>query len=471
MFWVFNTGQVSAEKQRVVNTADAAAYSAALWRARVLNYDAYANRAMIANEVAIAQTLTLMSETQFLKNFGYCLSQGASPPRPLDDGQGCNSLLADIVKIIDYATGAPGLSNAFRGVAVALSSYDDVILPPLAHLEVLERSSVVNRALTASQDGLHLTTNVVALEVGVVKDVVEANDQNFIGYVVPDGFEAVLGVPVTEPPFAKKYEEDKRIRLAKLATDSLDPYSKERNATLSFEALSKFCFELSLNKRGGTSLSQDLSTWEAADTFVEFDKKISKFKCKRTWNTVAFGDRQNLGPSDSGFIGDDSPSFYPTALARARRAAAAHPNYAFAAVGETGGRWTNSSTSPDVGYRGIPSFYDLNYETLNSVDEAVKNPVHKLAVVVHQRVGELRTANNLNIGVGRLRMTENVVNSSLTRGGVISSISAAEVYFKRPIARAANDPIQVEYPSLFNPYWQARLAEPTPGQRIAAIAF
>ena len=48
----------------------------------------------------------------------------------------------------------------------------------------------------------------------------------------------------------------------------------------------------------------------------------------------------------------------------------------------------------------------------------------------------------------------------------LSSVAAAEVYFKRPTARADG---RIEYPSLFNPYWQARLTEPTLLQRAAAL--
>jgi hypothetical protein len=48
----------------------------------------------------------------------------------------------------------------------------------------------------------------------------------------------------------------------------------------------------------------------------------------------------------------------------------------------------------------------------------------------------------------------------------LSSVSAAEVYFERPAPRADG---RVEYPSLFNPYWQARLAEPTIAQRAEAL--
>jgi Flp pilus assembly protein TadG len=53
-YFLFNTGQVTATKQRLTNASDAAAYSAALWRARVLNFHAYSNRAIIAQEVAVA---------------------------------------------------------------------------------------------------------------------------------------------------------------------------------------------------------------------------------------------------------------------------------------------------------------------------------------------------------------------------------------------------------------------------------
>ena len=58
---LFNTGQVASDKMRLANTADAAAYSGALWQARALNYQAYANRAMVANQVAIGQAVSLNS--------------------------------------------------------------------------------------------------------------------------------------------------------------------------------------------------------------------------------------------------------------------------------------------------------------------------------------------------------------------------------------------------------------------------
>jgi len=52
---LFNTGQLTRNKMEVQNAADAAAYSAAILTARELNFMAYTNRAMVANQVTLGQ--------------------------------------------------------------------------------------------------------------------------------------------------------------------------------------------------------------------------------------------------------------------------------------------------------------------------------------------------------------------------------------------------------------------------------
>ncbi len=64
--WVFTWGQVVNDKLRLQNAADAAAYSAAVWEARSLNFQAYTNRAIVANEVAVAQFVSLRSWSSYL---------------------------------------------------------------------------------------------------------------------------------------------------------------------------------------------------------------------------------------------------------------------------------------------------------------------------------------------------------------------------------------------------------------------
>lgn len=62
----YNVGQLSYHKIKLQNTADAAAYSAAVAHARTLNFHAYMNRAVIANQVAVAQMVSL---TGWARNF------------------------------------------------------------------------------------------------------------------------------------------------------------------------------------------------------------------------------------------------------------------------------------------------------------------------------------------------------------------------------------------------------------------
>ena len=67
LLWIVGLGQTVNDKIRLHTAADAAAYSAAQWQARALNFQAYTNRAIVANEVAIAQWVSLRSWSQYLQ--------------------------------------------------------------------------------------------------------------------------------------------------------------------------------------------------------------------------------------------------------------------------------------------------------------------------------------------------------------------------------------------------------------------
>ncbi len=421
LFYLFSTGQISADKQRVTNAADAAAYSTALWRARALNYDAYANRAMIANEVAIAQTMTLVSEAQYLKNFAACLSLNAG-----DTGATCKAHVAYIVQFVPYFS------------AIASYIYDVLYYAegPLSYAleeEVTARSRVMNQALLASQEALMVSTNFLPLET-LADQVASLNDAHFKARMLPDGFEGPDG-------FTKLYTGANRQRSANIVRASLDGYTQNRGYTHRLDIL---CLGYRYQKRGGTTLDAGLQRWETTDTLSEWQFKPRLFGCNRSEEKMAWGERQASGGTsnqDTGHVGDN-----PKARSEARSSA----NYnAF-----------GGGPRKPAGYVGIEPLLDLNYSSLTHDDADVRNPMHQLGVVVSLDKDNVRTANTLNIGVGRLRMTEKMDRDR------ISTVSAAQVYFKRPAARADGS---TEYPSLFNPYWQARLAEPTLAQRAAAL--
>lgn len=65
---LFNSGMLANAKTKLQNAADAGAYSAALLEARDHNFSAYANRAMVANQVAVAQFVSLKSYLEDASN-------------------------------------------------------------------------------------------------------------------------------------------------------------------------------------------------------------------------------------------------------------------------------------------------------------------------------------------------------------------------------------------------------------------
>lgn len=67
VFVMYNTSQMATEKSRLVNAADGAAYSGAVWAARNMNFMAYTNRAMIANHVAVGHYVSYVSWTRYVE--------------------------------------------------------------------------------------------------------------------------------------------------------------------------------------------------------------------------------------------------------------------------------------------------------------------------------------------------------------------------------------------------------------------
>jgi hypothetical protein len=76
---LFNSGIVTSEKMQLQNAADAAVYSVSTIEARDLNFTAYTNRAMIANEVAIGQLVGLMSWAVHFSSVGPFMNLYFSP--------------------------------------------------------------------------------------------------------------------------------------------------------------------------------------------------------------------------------------------------------------------------------------------------------------------------------------------------------------------------------------------------------
>ena len=77
---LYNQGQLVKNRVQIENAADAAVYSQAKLAARNLNFIAYTNRAMVANEVSIGQMVALLSWAKHYKQVDGFVAKAYSFP-------------------------------------------------------------------------------------------------------------------------------------------------------------------------------------------------------------------------------------------------------------------------------------------------------------------------------------------------------------------------------------------------------
>ena len=422
LFFMFGTGQVSAAKLRLNTAADAAAYSAALWRARVLNFHAYSNRAIVAQEVAVAQAVTLTSWAKYFERFT------------------TNARMLAAV----YPPVAPVLSAA---ASVAANARELTERTAADEIEARAAPGVGYKSLLQrSQEALQLSADAFGLG-AVANEIARANDPGFFAFA--------LGDAGAFQRFTRRHEsDDERRRLLGVVTDSLDPFVKgPRSDDLRLLLLPSSCFGTTGNvdrwfrwwrKRGGTAMAPDLERWEAVDTGSIHNTRRSGFfsSCReREWLPVGWGGAEATDDAPRhavlGDPGNTSDNAAATALAGAEMAGHGHAGFAR--------------------YGGLERVRELDYAALAQQ----RFPVTQVVVLARSEAANVRTANVTNVGIGRLRLFERYAGNRLW------AMAVGEAYFRRP----PGAPERIEYASLYNPYWQVRLAQPTDAQRAAAAAY
>jgi len=403
---MYSAARVAAAKQRLVDTADAAAWSAALWRARVLNYHAYANRAILANEVAIAQSVTLLSWSKYFEQ----LTRNAAT----------------------VGTVIPPARVILEGVAEAASlARESAELAATLEIAARGAEGVGYRAiLQASQEILQLSTQGFGASM-VAAEVARANDPSFFAWVLPDPSGEWLGLT-----HRTESQADRR-RFADLVQASLDPFvSGPRSADV---GLPVPCLGLPvLRKRGATMLSEDLERWEAVDTLSVHVNRPRRLRCREGealplgWGAAEAGTELDAVVGTERGVADN-----PAANALAGTTIASFPSYS-----------------------GIARVRELDYERL--ADPRFPSPV--LAVLARQPGEAVATSMSKGLAAGRMLPPDAFAGDGAPH---LWALSAAQVYFRRPV----DAPERIEYASLFNPYWQVRLAPPTAAHRAIALGY
>ena len=247
---LFDAGQLVHEKTRLTHAADAAAYSGALVQARGLNFQAYANRAQVAHQVAMAHLVTLASWAKF----------GAT-----EAGQAATG---------NPPTGVVGmLFGADHGAAYAASRQASGLgIAAQAHGSLgrafAEHDSVVHEVLWRAQQAV--AQQLVHDRQAAMQAVLQAN---YSGRAPLVGGAVLLDdVPLADalPGHLSIRNGQSRTRLREMVLQATDRYGflGDRNDTARNPwAVSSRCphrrHEL---RRRGTTRLEGFDTWSASDT-------------------------------------------------------------------------------------------------------------------------------------------------------------------------------------------------------------
>ncbi len=411
LFFLFNTGQLAREKTKLVNTADAVAYSGGLINARALNYQAYANRAMVANTVAIAQLVSVSSWIEYADS--YALAGQGTALVDQNIGKYFFSVFASNFSAQTIAPTLQELLNTGQLEAIAAG---------LDHINW--------EYLQAAQVAVFRGTDVSRMV--VMTEVANLNYTN-------DGAVTVEQNPATLAQFAnftKMYGGDERNRFAEVASKSAasDQFVRDRswrlNSWLSSCPLDVFFGGRDyMDRRGGTTLI-GFDQWSASDSITEY----MRFLRTRRFRLPDCQTRQ----IPNGY-GDQSAS--------------------------VGG----GASSDSWGYRGLPPFTDLAQSIQDSPDE----PKMLTGIRLTRNASQTQTSEaRSNIkSSARLNNYEAQMAGSEQK---MAAVSTSEVFFQRddatkdnPFGAGLGKPKEIG--SLFNPYWQVKLVQSDTNVRAAQL--
>lgn len=428
LFFLFNSGQLVREKTKLVNTADAVVYSGGVISARALNFHAYTNRAMLANTVAIAQLVSLVSWTHYLTALGT---------------YGQAMLTPSIHKYPLFWT--PLYAASEMAEYIESSGADPDSLADVA--KVSDR--IIHQVLMNAQLIAHAGLLPLRKE---VMDQVASENYHEDGAVSVDPLPIPSGASRDYLGFVRRYAGVDRGRFAEVAERAAhkDAFVKERNwnllALLPGNCVTAFLSGRPdwLSRRGGTELL-GFDEWKAVDTLSEW-----VWVPKNKYDVLCWGLSETpagwgaADAADQPTLFDPDPRHYGGSLL-------ANPGattFAMLGVGGFSSEWD---------YSGLPSFYELSADSLKEEDPRLLMSIRvrrsRSEMQVSGARSEIRASNHLN-----------AYEVETAGGEEMVAVSTAEVFFKRDgeardnaYGRGVGKPQEVG--SLFNPFWQVRLVQ------------
>lgn len=468
---LYNSSTLATTKTQLQNAADAAAYSAAVLMARDHNLSAYTNRAMVANQVAVAQLVSMKSYMQDAANTHQRMRNPA------------NTEVATAIPVFKPAW-ILAQSLPIEAVSAAYGN-----MAPTA-VQALDR---LIGAFDTGQNAYHQLTAANLLI--VANEVVKRNDPK------ASLTQGVLAGTTLLQLNEWRDNETKRYR----ANDSSAPADRFANAVVSDQSTDEFVRHRSstpvaawismptaaacpggipvetmfrFKHNGGTILGANKRRWLALDASMGTGHVICAYENPTGIPIpVPYPLLQDEPGGSGGAVagaggGYDSPVGY-----------ANNPNEAR----NFGGALTNSDTSVPAGIKyaqgpgasldgsgGLQDYYrdigDLNTPANQSA--ALNGGAFPVTIEVEHKDVDIRTSSRvLSDAPATVKLP------TAMKGGTMRALSSAHAYFYRPRQDSSaftktgwqREDEKTEMANLFSPYWQAQLVDRTEDKRLLSI--
>lgn len=487
---MYSVGQLTTQKLKLQNTADAVAYSAAVVQARDLNFASYMNRAMIANQVAVGQMVSMA---------GWVRAADDTNNGPYS---AIGKTLANLSSL-GFMWNTP--TNVIGKVAKQAKSVLDSALPLMVKVVdgLIKGFSLASRVY-------HLATVVTILE--TVNEVKTANDP-LASFSLP-GIATAAVSTVQHVSFAGTMDpttnKDGPQRFANVVDASTDLFYKNRTLPIPlritpslFDPTRLFTYGLGplvmlqFHSGGSTMRSNNMKSYTSADASGLF--VILCF----TWPLfgVPIPIPIPLPPLPNGAGAAAAGTFSKNVLTTVGSGYVNHRNAennggdSWAAV-DYGAAYFNPMTAVPYWIKaaqgpganmdsnaGLQSYLDIKANasgaTANQATVATgKNDNHNdqgpaFNIEVERESNSISTSSSPKFKIGggpggQLDLEDKAV------GQKVRAMSSAQAYFSRPaklFPRMAegNADSRVEYGSLYSPYWQPRLLPSTLLQQAIGV--
>jgi hypothetical protein len=479
---LYDSGMLANTKTQLQNAADAAAYSGGLMLARDHNFSAYANRAMVANQVAVAQFVSLKSY--------------------LEDAHNTHDRLSSTLQAFQAATFPTDKKRWDLGKKSLIGSADTAF-SKIAGPAVQSIDKLI-QAFGTAQELHHKAT--AANVMFVLDEVVKKNDPK--ARVSTGAFQTgntAVQLKKWEFDYTKRYgandasKEADRFADLVVSDQSTDPFTRNRTSvpTPGWNTSVKICLGAVKTSTvfmfmhgGGTILSQDKRRWLALDATMGEGLATCKWVLpfppwKFTLTIPLFDPGLSGGPlfGGSGGASVGQGSGYNEVkgyknnpwTTRGYGAALFNPLTMWPALSRY---WSGPGTNLDNSKSGgLQDYYrdmgDLANKPKNQSPE-LNGGDYPLTVEVEHKQADMRSSSQVFGSAA-----QNIKLNASMKENAMRALSSAHAYFYRAnkdssaFTRSgwAREDGRTELANLFNPYWQARLVAPSDAERWLSKGF